>query len=780
MIPAILPPLPRMTRVLLTVMLIVMAGQVTSADAAPCGDSDDSGRIDVTDAVYLINYIFAGGPAPLDDAAGDVDCSNRTDITDAVFLINYIFASGPAPCSGTDCDPNVITDQERFNALNAIDSVSSLLGGVSPDSLAAALVAFLNSRDEYEAVGQQGTSVWARFDDGRMVMIPNNRFPDTTGVASYPKGYEPPTQTVQVVAEPLPPRRNEKSNLEKNQSNRLSPTAASYGLPHSVQAAVFSTLGSSCFTLGQPYVNYLIDQGGYWRSPMAYPSPADLTTVQNYGFFYIDSHGGVCISRNSIAITGIWTNTIYSAANDVVFKSQLDADELVYMYAKGDSLGTCKNQWRYAFTGKFVASYMSFAPNSFVYIGACQSDAPSLRTGFTTAGASVFAGWTMPVSDPAANKAGEFLVDRMLGANLAVLTPKESPKQRPFDHLQLLQDMTNRGFDVDLSTGSELRITELNPGFGLLAPSLRFAYIINFTDTLFLTGFFGEDPGSKGHVYVDGVEQTVYQWEPTFIWASIPTVGAGSAGPITVEVEPIVGPASQFGMKRKSNPINLTKWYGLFEYTVQDAGALEGTVFFWCGLRADVHSFREAPHTTPAPNPYIVLGGDLDSHAWGEVTGTYHYTVVHDPPPDDECTWTWLGSTPEIPCVPYSVGGQDNPYGVFLLQGSIDAPSKLMELLLVGSLGGQGLLAESLYCSLSGPQSGYEMILSPPFELYDIIPFSLSVNFSSNWDIVGEVNSWSTCCSHDPDNDGTSDDVIHKIQWLNIPVSFAPDSTAAQ
>ncbi len=766
--------------VLPTSMLIALVGLVTSAHAAPCGDTDNSGRIDITDAVYLVSYIFAGGPAPQDDAAGDVDCSNRTDITDAVFMINYIFASGPAPCSAPECNPNVITDQERLAALNAIDSVGNLLEAVSPDSFATALLAFLNSRDEFEAAGKQGSSVWARFDDGRMVMIPNNRFPGAGPVEPYPAGYEPVDQAVEVAARPLPPRRDELRPSEESQGSRLEPTAPFYGVPHSVQSAVFSTLGANCYTLGQPYINYLLDQGGYWRSAIQHPSPADLATVQDYGFFYIDAHGGVCISDSSTVITGIWTNTMCSEDNDSVFKPQLDADELVYMYAKGGSGALCKNQWRYAFTGKFVSSYMSFAPNSFVYIGACESDAPSLRAGFAAAGASVFAGWTMTVGDPATNKAAEFLVDRMLGVNLAVLTPKESPKQRPFDHVQLLQDMTNRGFDVDLTTGSELRITQLNPGFGMLAPSLRFAYIINFTDTLFLTGYFGEDPGNKGHVYVNGVEQTVYQWEPTFIWASIPTTGPGSAGAITVEIEPTVGPASPFGTKRKSNPINLTKWYGKFEYTVQDAGSLLGTISFWCGMRADVHSFREAPHTTPAPNPYIVFGGDLDSHAWGKAEGTFHYTVEQDPPPNDECTWTWSGQTPDIPCIPYNVGGVDNPFGTFLLQGTIYAPTKLMALMVTGSLGGQGLMAESLYCSLSGLQSESEIALSPPFFLYDITPFQISVSFNPNWDILNEVNTWSTCCSKDPENDGTINDVHHKIQWLGIPASYPPDETAAQ
>ena len=65
----------------------------------PCGDLDASGQIDITDAVWLVNYIFAGGLPPKDSKGGDMDCSNQTDITDAVYLINYIFAGGPPPCA---------------------------------------------------------------------------------------------------------------------------------------------------------------------------------------------------------------------------------------------------------------------------------------------------------------------------------------------------------------------------------------------------------------------------------------------------------------------------------------------------------------------------------------------------------------------------------------------------------------------------------------------------------------------------------------------------------
>ena len=62
------------------------------------GDADQSGSITISDAVYLINYIFASGPPPATLIHGDADCSGSLSISDAVRLINYIFNSGPAPC----------------------------------------------------------------------------------------------------------------------------------------------------------------------------------------------------------------------------------------------------------------------------------------------------------------------------------------------------------------------------------------------------------------------------------------------------------------------------------------------------------------------------------------------------------------------------------------------------------------------------------------------------------------------------------------------------------
>ncbi len=64
-----------------------------------CGDANGDKAIDISDVVFLIQYIFAGGPAPSPLAAGDANCDLFVDISDAVYLIAYIFASGPNPCA---------------------------------------------------------------------------------------------------------------------------------------------------------------------------------------------------------------------------------------------------------------------------------------------------------------------------------------------------------------------------------------------------------------------------------------------------------------------------------------------------------------------------------------------------------------------------------------------------------------------------------------------------------------------------------------------------------
>lgn len=62
-----------------------------------CGDANADEAIDVGDVVYLIDYLFKGGPAVNPVMAGDATCDGVIDVSDVVYLINYLFKGGPAP-----------------------------------------------------------------------------------------------------------------------------------------------------------------------------------------------------------------------------------------------------------------------------------------------------------------------------------------------------------------------------------------------------------------------------------------------------------------------------------------------------------------------------------------------------------------------------------------------------------------------------------------------------------------------------------------------------------
>jgi hypothetical protein len=66
------------------------------------GDANGDGVVNIGDAVYLVNFIFKGGPPPAPYAlcSGDANCDCQVNIADAVYLINFIFKGGPPPC---DC-----------------------------------------------------------------------------------------------------------------------------------------------------------------------------------------------------------------------------------------------------------------------------------------------------------------------------------------------------------------------------------------------------------------------------------------------------------------------------------------------------------------------------------------------------------------------------------------------------------------------------------------------------------------------------------------------------
>jgi hypothetical protein len=62
------------------------------------GDFDGNGLVgNISDAVFLIQYIFGGEDQRQDIPLADTNGDCLINITDVVYLINYIFGGGPAP-----------------------------------------------------------------------------------------------------------------------------------------------------------------------------------------------------------------------------------------------------------------------------------------------------------------------------------------------------------------------------------------------------------------------------------------------------------------------------------------------------------------------------------------------------------------------------------------------------------------------------------------------------------------------------------------------------------
>jgi hypothetical protein len=73
------------------------SNEIWSFDLENYGDANGDGQINAGDVVFLINYLFIGGPAPQPLSAGDINGDCVVNSADAVYLINYLFIGGPAP-----------------------------------------------------------------------------------------------------------------------------------------------------------------------------------------------------------------------------------------------------------------------------------------------------------------------------------------------------------------------------------------------------------------------------------------------------------------------------------------------------------------------------------------------------------------------------------------------------------------------------------------------------------------------------------------------------------
>lgn len=61
------------------------------------GDASGDGLINLSDVVFLVNYLYRSGPASEPLQAGDANCDGIVDLGDVVYLANYLFRGGTPP-----------------------------------------------------------------------------------------------------------------------------------------------------------------------------------------------------------------------------------------------------------------------------------------------------------------------------------------------------------------------------------------------------------------------------------------------------------------------------------------------------------------------------------------------------------------------------------------------------------------------------------------------------------------------------------------------------------
>jgi len=64
-----------------------------------CGDANGDGTHNVADVIYIVNFVFKGGPPPTPYAkySGDANGDCAVNVADAMGIISYIFKGGPQP-----------------------------------------------------------------------------------------------------------------------------------------------------------------------------------------------------------------------------------------------------------------------------------------------------------------------------------------------------------------------------------------------------------------------------------------------------------------------------------------------------------------------------------------------------------------------------------------------------------------------------------------------------------------------------------------------------------
>lgn len=589
-------------------------------------------------------------------------CTPLTACQMAICVLTLLVLPGCGGGSGGPSELHVsgnktpVTFAERAAARQLVIAKLATLGSLSLPDQNTALVAYMKTLSQFEAVGKGADgAVWARYRDGRIYVVANNE----------------PRTPPKAVAPDFAMR---------------SPKALRTGLPAGTHACLMRSMGTAFVNSLDVIKPWLADAGYVVETPAA--TIDNLMAVKDDAIFYLHGHGGAGVSRVGDVDYGLWTADLVTPANDLKYDAMLADGSLFEMTAlQNEDPVTHADiiQTHYAITAQFVTDHMSFGANSFVLIHGCKGNDAAFKAACLAKGAGLYAAWTNVVMSDDSARATQFCVDRMLGANQ--YNPRETPPQRPFDYASVAADLKRLHWDTSLSDFGTAKFV-FTPGtgdVGLLDPSIRFLTVDEIGSggkaKLTLDGMFGADPGvANRQVTVAGQALKVTTWGPTQIACELPASGPGASGDTVVEVR-----------KHKSNKVPLTEWVAKLHYTFEyNKGSLMDTLDLQYHIRADVHAARDVPHVRPLP-PVVPFVCSRASTGTSVASGSYTDTQGH--------LTTYSGSG--------SFGFSDNFASLFAMTspgmlafGSVDAAQKTMRIYLWATGSGK-IITEHGYSAAS-------------------------------------------------------------------------------
>ena len=75
------------------------------------GDANADGGINVSDPVFVLQYLFSGGKTPPCVKAADADDDGETNVTDAIMILQHLFLQGDAPPEPSACGTDPTEDE---------------------------------------------------------------------------------------------------------------------------------------------------------------------------------------------------------------------------------------------------------------------------------------------------------------------------------------------------------------------------------------------------------------------------------------------------------------------------------------------------------------------------------------------------------------------------------------------------------------------------------------------------------------------------------------------